>query len=205
MAAGLRLIDRQGWQRLRARAVADELGASTAPVYSNFANLDDLATAALCAARDLLVAYAGDDRDPDPFRNIGMGVLAFVLEHPRLYEALFLEPLGEFHPGLSVVDELAGALVDCDYMAGLDQDERRLMLKKMALFSHGLSVEICRGRLRGVPREALQLLMDEMGRAVLQAALAGPPRTPAERGLLGALLSGPGSETEAGPCRQPKG
>ncbi len=38
--AGFDLVDKQGLEQLTARNVAEEIGSSTAPVYSNFNNME---------------------------------------------------------------------------------------------------------------------------------------------------------------------
>ena len=45
IAAGLKVMARDGLSQLSARRVADELNSSTAPVYSNFASMEELADA----------------------------------------------------------------------------------------------------------------------------------------------------------------
>jgi AcrR family transcriptional regulator len=88
--AGLAVMDQDGVEHLSARRVAEEMGASTAPVYSNFANMDDLVVAVKKAAVELLLELTIEKHTDNAFLNMGVGVLEFARRHPLLYSALFL-------------------------------------------------------------------------------------------------------------------
>ena len=89
--AGLAVMDKDGVENLSARRVAEEMGASTAPVYSNFANMDDLVVAIKKAAVNLLLDLTLENHTDNPFLNLGVGVLEFARRHPLLYSAWFLQ------------------------------------------------------------------------------------------------------------------
>ncbi|MBK6732589.1 MAG: TetR family transcriptional regulator [bacterium] len=90
VAAAVSVVRAEGFAQLSARRVADRLGASTAPVYSNFANMEELAQAVKLAIADLVVAETEVCRSGEPFLDMGIGVLAFARSHPELYAAVFM-------------------------------------------------------------------------------------------------------------------
>ena len=57
VAAALRVIDQEGLGALSARRVAEAMKASTAPVYSNFANMDELLAVVMDAAATSVLEY----------------------------------------------------------------------------------------------------------------------------------------------------
>lgn len=181
VGAGVRVAASAGLAGLSARAVAVELGSSTAPVYTNFENMAELEEAVRDAALQMLLQEVRAGRTHSRFLDMGVGVLQFAVDHPRLYEALFLnspqwcdQVMLRFH----------GIVGEMPELAGLDPFERGLVLKKMAIFTHGLAVEICGGRARTTDLQMLSLLMSEVGRAVLADARAATPRPAQERRLL---------------------
>jgi len=187
VAAGLEVLRREGLAQLSARKVAEQLGASTAPVYSNFATMDDLAVAVKQAAVAELVAMTRMDHTGDAFLNMGVGVLKFVWDWPRLYRALFLAAPSGYDPGGDLMDELTLATARLPELAPLPPAERILVLKKLAIFTHGLATEICHDCPADCTLENMVLLLREVGRAVVADARAAHPRTPGEAALVAGI------------------
>lgn len=184
IAAGLAVVRADGLAQLSARRVADRLGASTAPVYSNFATMDELAEAVKRAAVRELVAMTRRQRTGNRFLDMGVGVLGFVWEWPRLYAALFLAPADGYDPGVDLMAELTRAMASLPELEPLPLSERIVVLKKLAIFTHGLATEICQGCAEHCSLDALVVLLSEVGRAVVADARAGHPRSDRETDLL---------------------
>ena len=102
VAAAVSVVREDGFAQLSARRVAERLGASTAPVYSNFANMDELAQAVKLAIADLVVAETEVCRSGEPFLDMGIGVLAFARSHPGLYAAVFMPGADEAEAGYDI-------------------------------------------------------------------------------------------------------
>lgn len=179
--AGVQVAETLGLGRLSARAVALTLGSSTAPVYSNFRNMGQLEEAVREAAMQLLLQQARSSRTHSRFLDLGVGVLQFALQRPRLYEALFLNSPQWCEQVMLRFHGIVGELPE---LAALDPFERSLVLKKMAIFTHGLAVDICGGRAGTTDLQMLTLLLGEVGRAVLTDAMAAAKRPAQERRLL---------------------
>ena len=188
--AALNVVARNGLDALSARRVAEELGSSTAPVYSNFKCMDALQEAVKKSAVRNLLHYTQRPVSQDPFRNIGLGVLAFARDWPRLYSALFLEPSQGYDPGPALMETLAAAMAEMPALAPLQPIERVILLKKMALFTHGLATEICTGFADDLTEAEIGVLLDETGQAMVQNAFDRPPRTEEEIALLGSFCQG---------------
>src|SRR5262245_56165435 len=90
--AACEVIASQGLESLSARTVAKELGASTAPIYSSFASIEELREAVIERARAHLRHYTRQRYTDKPFLNQGTGLVLFAREQPQLYRLLFLTP-----------------------------------------------------------------------------------------------------------------
>lgn len=189
IVAGLGLVRREGLEQLTARAVAEELGASTAPVYSNFATMGQLAEAVKRSAVRELLGLMRSSNSGDAFLDLGLGVLTFVWDWPRLYAALFLAPPEGYDPGADLMTELTAAMAGMPELEPLPLAERIVVLKKVSIFTHGLATEICQGCSQHCTLDSLVLMLKEVGRAVLADARAGHARTAAETALLSELWS----------------
>ena len=189
--AGLAVMDKGGIENFSARRVAEELGASTAPVYSNFANMDDLIVAVKMAAVELLLDLTHEEPTNNPFLNMGVGYLEFARRHPLLYGALFLQANDEFEAGPGVMRVLLERMAVLPDLEHLKPVERIILFRKMAIFSHGLATQICSGlQLESEWEEMLQLL-DEVGDAILADAVARSPRTDEDLARLGSFCEIP--------------
>ncbi len=189
--AGLAVMDKDGVENLSARRVAEEMGASTAPVYSNFANMDDLMMAVKKAAVALLLDLTLEKHTDNAFLNMGVGVLEFARRHPLLYSALFHQANDDCEAGPGVMQELLERMAVLPDLEQLKPVERIILLRKVALFTHGLATQICSGLPPEIKWEDLLHLLDEVGIAILSDAVARSPRTDEDLASLGSLCDIP--------------
>jgi len=193
IAAGLAVVEKEGAANLSARRVADELGASTAPVYSNFANMGELTVAVNQAVVDMLLDLTLQKHTDDPFLNMGVGVLEFARRRPRLYSALFLHGGRDCRAGDVVRATLLERMASLPTLARLQPVERIVLLHKVSIFTHGLATVIVTGGDRAPEWDAMVTLLAEVGHAILADALAASPRTEADLASLGRLCEPPPS------------
>jgi len=185
--AGLKVMDTDGVENLSARRVAEEMGASTAPVYSNFQNMEDLVKAVKQAAVDILLELTQEKHTDDAFMNMGVGFLVFARRHPLLYGALFHQANDECEAGPGVMKDLLERMAVLPDLKQLMPVERIILLRKMAFFTHGLATEICSGLPPEIKWENLLLMLEEVGAAIMSDALARSPRSSDDLARLGSL------------------
>lgn len=184
VAAALAVVRESGFGNLSARRVARRLGASTAPVYSNFASMDELAGAVKLAIAEQVLAETEVRRSGEPFLDMGAGVLEFARRNPELYMAVFMTGSGSGEAAARVMEVLLERMSRLEKLAALDPLERVILLRKMAIFTHGLAVHVTVGQAQGASWAELLLLLNEAGRAMIADARNRPPRTAAELALL---------------------
>ena len=89
--AAVNVTRKKGIKALRARDIAEELGVSTQPVFSCFANMEEAKTAVRLAAENLYNEYARQGlQEKVPFFGFGRQYIRFAQEEPELYKLLFL-------------------------------------------------------------------------------------------------------------------
>jgi AcrR family transcriptional regulator len=184
-------MDKDGVDQLSARRVAEEMGASTAPVYSNFANMDDLVKAVKQAAVELLLDLTRMQHTADDFLNMGVGVLEFARQHPLLYSALFLQTNDDCEAGPGVMKELLERMAVLPVLEQLMPVERILLLRKVAIFTHGLATQVCSGLPPEIKWDNLLVMLEEVGAAILADAVARSPRAEDEIARFGSLCEIP--------------
>lgn len=89
--AALQVVREKGIDALTAKALAEELGISTQPVFTCFATMDVVKEEVRAAAERVYDSYAAEGLRQDiPFRGFGMQYVRFAKEEPELYRLLFL-------------------------------------------------------------------------------------------------------------------
>ncbi len=165
--AALDIVEEGGMALISARNIAARMKASTAPVYSHFASIDELRRHTLRQAVQVLLEYIKRPYTGRVFLNIGTGICMFATEHREFYRALFLE----HHESRDIVDEFQEKMEK-----RLEQDQRfrelplnakRSMLRKMWIFTHGLATLACADLLDDVSQAYFIRMLDEVGTAVI--------------------------------------
>ncbi|MEH2486942.1 TetR/AcrR family transcriptional regulator [Bradyrhizobium sp. AZCC 2230] len=96
VAAARVIAEREGWNAVTIRRLADEIEHSQPVLYSHFENRDAIVAAvALEGFRDIAVALreaASGSTGRNAIKNVATAYLGFALGNPALYEAMFILP-----------------------------------------------------------------------------------------------------------------
>ena len=96
VAAARAIAEREGWDAVTIRRLAEEIEYSQPVLYSHFENRDAIVTAvAVEGFRDITAALrkaASGSTGRNALKNVAMAYLAFALSRPALYEAMFVLP-----------------------------------------------------------------------------------------------------------------
>ncbi len=180
LRAALAVIARDGFDTVTARRVGEELGASTAPVYSNFGSMEVLTRGALELASDQLLAYFRRPWTDEPFLNMGLGYLHFAHEHPNLFKALYFERHGDFDIEARLVPALLADLDAHPWLGDLPRPIKEELLFQASVYSHGLATLICTGQWRNPDLTQATTWLHSVGGLLVRAAVeaAGWPPCP---------------------------
>ena len=96
VAAARAIAEREGWDAVTVRRLADEIEYSQPVLYSHFKNRDAIVAAvAVEGFKELTVALreaANGSTGRNALRNVALAYLAFALDRPALYDAMFVLP-----------------------------------------------------------------------------------------------------------------
>lgn len=170
--AAVSVVEENGLGSLTARSVAVKLGSSTAPVYSHFATMDELAPEVIRETQRVLLEYTSRPYTDRVFLNMGTGVAMFACEHNKLYKALMLE--GDSYGDVvhEFIDILEFELTKDIRFRSLSDSERRVLLRKMWTFTHGLASLICVGLIKDCDQNYIIKTLMDVGSDVIGATLA---------------------------------
>lgn len=173
LGAAVELVREQGWERLTARAVADRLKASVAPVYSTFGSMEALERAILEDARrrlqeSTLVAYT-----EGAFLNIGVGMVVFAREERHLFTALFHTR----HNHADIVDGVFASILERmkadPVLRQLPDRSLERLLHYLGMYTLGLSAAIVYGRKVDPSTGNIIALMSNAGNMTIFGELSG--------------------------------
>lgn len=144
ITGALAITNETGFDSLTIRAIAKQLGTSTAPIYTQFPTMELLYEALSAHVFNQLIESTQVPRTPDPFLNIGVGILAYVLENKGAYTHFFLSPNRLNMP--TDKDGLFFAQMKAHpFLSILGDDRLASLLADMWVFTYGLSTMICIG------------------------------------------------------------
>lgn len=171
--AAFEIAKESGFSAISTRAVAKRLGCSVAPIYQNFATVDELLAAVvervMAMSGELLAAQTG----PNPFENMGKASLAFARDYPALFREMALEPNDHIAPHQQVEDAMADVMASDPELADWTDAARRRLFLKMRVFQLGLSAMVANGHLPSwMDEKAAEELLLETGEEIAAAMQA---------------------------------
>lgn len=147
---------------LNARALAQKLGCSTQPIFSNYASMEALRTDVIAAALERYHRYLAEDMGSGKYplyKASGMGYIRFALEEKELFKLLFMrdrsgEVIGE---DLEEVGPIIALIQD---KTGMSFARARLFHLEMWLYVHGIATMLATGYLPWTMEDISAMLTD---------------------------------------------
>jgi AcrR family transcriptional regulator len=172
--AAFEIAKESGFSAISTRAVAKRLGCSVAPIYQNFATVDELLAAVvervMAMSGELLAAQTG----PNPFENMGRASLAFARDYPELFREMALEPNDYMTAHEQIEDAMVDVMAGDPELAGWTDSARRRLLLKMRVFQLGLSAMVANDHLPSwMDEKAAEELLLETGDEIAAGMQAG--------------------------------
>lgn len=171
ISAAFELVKKSGFRDFTARGIAEELNSSTAPVYSCFNSMDELRTEVLARGEKLALEYMMKPYTKSIFLNMGTGFVLFAQENKELFRVLILESPETKGMLEQFMKELYAELVKDELVSLLPEKDRKEILRRMGIFSHGLASLICVGLHDDVTKNEAISIMYNMGKDVIDMAL----------------------------------
>lgn len=168
--AALEVAKEKGFSGITARSVANRLNCSVAPIYVNFATVDDLVEAVVqrvfAISEELLTKQKGQSM----FEKMGKVSLAFAREYPVLFRELSIQPNPYMASYETIENAMIEAMAEDEAMRGWTLKERKRLLLKLRVFQMGLSVMVANGHVPSwLDNQEFDQLLMEVGDDVLLA------------------------------------
>ncbi|TVQ98062.1 MAG: TetR/AcrR family transcriptional regulator [Spirochaetaceae bacterium] len=138
-----------GLGAVTARAVAAKLGCSVAPIYVNFATIEELQQAVVHRIQQMAASYVERQSGGGAFERIGRASLAFARDYPALIRERVLSPK-RFAGADPAQDRALIAMMAGDpELSGWSEAERGRLLLQMRAFQLGLTLLVANDQIPG--------------------------------------------------------
>lgn len=171
ITAAFEMVKKSGFRDFSARKIADALNSSTAPVYSYFTSMDELKAEVLERGEKLMLEYTMKPYTKSVFLNMGTGFVLFAQENRELFRSFFLESAETRSLLEKFMKSLNAELYRDQLVSLLPARERKEVINRMAIFTHGFASMLCVGLMDQVSKKEAISAMYNMGKDVIDTAL----------------------------------
>ncbi len=140
--AAVQTVRESGADALNARDLAERLGCSTQPIFSNFTSMNELRLAVVAEADRLYEAMCRRETESGkypPYKASGMAYIRFAAEEKELFKLLYMRDRRE-EPIPTEADARLTSTVCA--ATGLEKTKAELFHLEMWAFVHGIAVMI---------------------------------------------------------------
>ena len=133
--AALCVVSEKGAQALTAKELGAALGTSTTPIFTVFHSMQEVQDAVMLAAMERFEEYAHKAAHLGPvFKQIGMQMILFAKEEPKLYQLIFMSSISEAQTFDDIYAHLGSLADECLNVLQKDYDLSKDNAK--TLFEH---------------------------------------------------------------------
>lgn len=177
VAAALKLVSERGMEALTARDLGARLGSSARPIFTVFRNMEEVQREVRLAAMERFNEYARKAMHYTPaFKQVGMQMILFAEEEPRLFHMLFMaenEEAKRFENVFSGLGEMASVcigVIEEDY--GLTAREAKLLFRHVWIHTFGIGA-LCAARVCQFTEEEINEMLGHDFMAMLMLVKSG--------------------------------
>ncbi len=142
--AAFGILREEGMENLTARALGAKLGSSACPIFTAFANMEEVQQSAIAAAKVLYKEYVEKGLSETPaFKGVGMQYIQFAVHEPKLFRRLFMTEqttVPDFDRVLPLIDQsYAEILASITENYGVTNTAAQRLYSHLWIYTHGIA------------------------------------------------------------------
>ncbi len=166
ISCALDIVSKQGIGALTAKHLGDMLGSSARPIFTVFASMSEVQQGVRQAAMEYFDSYSPKmDSDIPLFKKIGIKMVRFANEEPKLFQLLFMQE----NEDADTFDDIYGILGDTAKMSistiekayGLSTDKAKKLFESMWIYTFGIGALCATGACHFSERELSEMLSQQ--------------------------------------------
>ena len=177
--AALGVVSEKGAQALTAKELGAALGTSTTPIFTVFNSMQEVQDAVMLAAMERFEEYAHKAAHLGPvFKQIGMQMILFAKEEPKLYQLIFMSSISEAQTFDDIYAHLGSLADEClnvlqkDY--DLSKDNAKTLFEHVWIHTFGIGALCATGTCDFSHEQIAQMLTQDFT-AMMMLMKSGKP------------------------------
>lgn len=142
--AALEIIREEGMENLTARALGNKLGSSACPIFTVFANMEEVQQSVIKAIKALYKKYIEKGlSETHAFKGVGTQYVLFAIQEPKLFQILFMSEqtyVPNLEGVLPLIDESYDKIllsITAEY--GVDRKAAEKLYRHLWIYTHGIA------------------------------------------------------------------
>ena len=177
--AALCVVSEKGAQALTAKELGAALGTSTTPIFTVFNSMQEVQDAVMLAAMERFEEYAHKAAHIKPvFKQIGMQMILFAKEEPKLYQLIFMSSISEAQTFDDIYAHLGSLADECldvlqkDY--DLSKDNAKTLFEHVWIHTFGIGA-LCATGMCDFSHEQIAQMLTQDFIAMMMLMKSGKP------------------------------
>ena len=177
--AALGIVSEKGAQALTAKELGAALGTSTTPIFTVFNSMQEVQDAVMLAAMERFEEYAHKAAHLGPvFKQIGMQMILFAKEEPKLYQLIFMSSISEAQTFDDIYAHLGSLADECLNVLQKDYDlskaDAKTLFEKVWIQTFGIGALCATGTCDFSHEQIAQMLTQDFT-AMMMLMKSGKP------------------------------
>lgn len=166
VAAALEIVSQKGTEALTAKELGSTLHTSTTPIFTVFDSMAEVQEAVKEAAMSRFEGYAHKvGQDMPVFKQVGMRMILFAKEEPRLYQLVFMSQnkdvtsFEDIYNHLGIVADECLAAIEEDY--SLSPEDSKVLFEHSWIHTYGIATLCATGMCNFTQEEISKMLTQD--------------------------------------------
>lgn len=143
LESSFKMVNELGLDKVTIRSIANDLGTSTAPIYTQYKKMDEIKEDLSRYVKKQLMLHLEGHYTENPFLNIGVGLLTFAYNNQKVFQTYYLtkSPLASYMTKNNM--QFIEYMKTDSFLALLDEERLRSLMNDMWIYTFGLATIIC--------------------------------------------------------------
>lgn len=133
----------KGKKAITIRGIGNILGISTAPIYTQYTSIDAIMKDLAVFVNKKVLESTLKERPINPFLNLGVGYLDFVIENTLIFNDFFLTMGNSILETNEDNDIYLNQMKKNPFVSVFSDDQLKSLLYDMSVYTYGLAAMIC--------------------------------------------------------------
>lgn len=144
------ITEESGIDAVTARELGNRLGSSARPIFTVFANMDEVKEFVIQKTKEIYRQYVKEGLKNQPaFKGVGIAYIRFSMEHPKLFQLLFMRPTQEPKDVSTILpiidDNYDKILQSVQEPYGLEKNAAEKLYQHLWTYTHGIATMFATG------------------------------------------------------------